>query len=79
MDSDKKGLFVPAWVIACVLAPFAAFIVGSALCLIVEMSLLKQRVGDLEDGSSKRMELVSDLYNSTDKRIQRIEDKVFGE
>ncbi|QDT30417.1 hypothetical protein Pan153_60490 [Gimesia panareensis] len=75
----RKGLFIPAWVIACVFSPIVAGGVGAITWTAKTLIEHSHRLIQIDEKLDANKELLIEMVNSHERRISRLEDRVFGE
>ena len=78
-ESRRKGIFIPAWVIACIFSPIVAVGVGSITWTAKTLTVHSHQLIEIDEKLDANKELLIEMVNSHERRISRIEDRVFGE
>lgn len=78
-ETVRKGIFIPAWVIACVFSPIVAGGVGAITWTAQTLIEHSQRLIEIDEKLDSNKELLIEMVNSHERRISRLEDKAFGD
>jgi hypothetical protein len=78
-ETVRKGIFIPAWVIACIFSPIIAGGVGAITWTAKTLVEHSHQLIEIDEKLDSNKELLIEMVNSHERRISRIEDRVFGE
>ncbi|WP_417386871.1 hypothetical protein [Gimesia sp.] len=78
-ELNRKGIFIPAWVIACIFSPIIAGSVGAITWTAKTLLEHSNQLIEIDEKLDANKELLIEMVNSHERRISRIEDRVFGE
>ncbi|WP_145232311.1 hypothetical protein [Gimesia algae] len=78
-ESNRKGIFIPAWVIACIFSPIVAGGVGAITWTAKTLIEHSHQLIEIDEKLDANKELLIEMVNSHERRISRIEDRVFGD
>ncbi|MFK7776859.1 MAG: hypothetical protein QM501_01895 [Gimesia sp.] len=77
-EADRKGIFIPAWVIACIFSPIVAGGVGAITWTTKTLIEHSHQLIEIDEKLDSNKELLIEMVSSHERRISRLEDRVFG-
>lgn len=77
-ETVRKGIFIQAWVIACIFSPIIAGGVGAITWTAKTLIEHSHQLVEIDEKLDSNKELLIEMVNSHERRISRIEDRVFG-
>lgn len=77
-ETHRRGLFIPAWVVACIFSPVIAGGIGAVTWTAATLIEHGHRLIEIDEKLDANKELLIEMVNSHERRISRLEDRVFG-
>lgn len=77
-DTSRKGVFIPAWVIACVFSPIIAGGVGAITWTAKTLIEQSNQLTAIDQKLDSNKELLIGITNAHERRITRLEDRAFN-